>query len=81
MGWLDLLAGIPINAVLRIKVSILTAENAALKTENAVLKAENAALAAENLNLKQEIQHIKSAQRIHDEPIHSPSGPQGWMGR
>ncbi|MDP1652384.1 MAG: hypothetical protein Q8L56_06650 [Rhodocyclaceae bacterium] len=64
MGWIDeMLVGVPVNAVLRERLTLEAEkrsatidENAALKSENAALHSENEVLKSQVVNLRQEIQ-------------------------
>nr|MDP2192033.1 hypothetical protein [Rhodoferax sp.] len=64
MGWIDeMLVGVPVNAVLRERLTLeaekrgaTIAENVALKSENISLRSENEVLKSQAVNLRQEIQ-------------------------
>ncbi len=64
MGWIDeMLVGVPVNAVLRERLTLeaekrgaTLEENIALKSENAALRSENEVLKSQVVNLRQEIQ-------------------------
>ena len=62
---MDILKGIPLNAVLREQISTLEKEMATLKAKVAILEPENAELKAENAELKAKLQKIESNKTIH----------------
>jgi len=76
---LDILSGIPINAVLRERLVDKETEISVLKEENAVLKAKMAVLEAENAKLKTKLQQIESDKTIHGDICPYCQQPKGKL--
>lgn len=85
MGWLTWLAGIPTNAVLRIRNSELETKLSVLEKKLSVLSLENENLKALVADRDKEINKLRDdlerCRRSKQEPQQRfPSGPNAWMG-
>jgi TolA-binding protein len=79
---LNFLAGIPVNANLRVKIGDLETKVAALNGEVAKLQTKNEALEKQNAELTEAVNRL--TKRLESKPRPDPSppnmgGPQGWM--
>src|SRR2546428_2681791 len=54
----DILQGLPVNSILREKVSQLNADKAAVEEENAILKDDNRELKAEIVRLQEKVEEV-----------------------
>src|SRR5438876_8508665 len=54
----DILQGLPVNSILREKVSQLNADKAAVDEENAILKDDNRELKAQIAKLKKQVEEL-----------------------